>query len=136
MARSDLDLDKLLEECILSGQVSSRQLAQMMRGDPKFAAWLGARRAKDLPYYGRLPSFACLPANVGRLLSGTLQCTLGLAGDAFRGLRSASPTAWHPSSRRPAAGALRALGRIPANEVCQLCSTDVETIDNVPAGGD
>jgi hypothetical protein len=56
MARSDLELSyKLLEECILNGQVSSRQLAQMMRGDPKFAAWLGARRARaHTPYYGRL----------------------------------------------------------------------------------
>src|SRR5262245_10749966 len=44
MARSDLEVGyKLLEECILSGQVSRRQLAQMMRGDPKFAAWLRAR---------------------------------------------------------------------------------------------
>ena len=56
MARSDLELGyRLLEECILSGQVSNRQLAQMMRGDPKFAAWLGARRARaHPPYYGRL----------------------------------------------------------------------------------
>jgi hypothetical protein len=44
MARSDLEVEyKLLEECILSGQVSTRQLAQMMRGDPKFAEWLRAR---------------------------------------------------------------------------------------------
>ena len=44
MARSDLEVGyKLLEECILSGQASSRQLAQMMRGDPKFAQWLRAR---------------------------------------------------------------------------------------------
>jgi hypothetical protein len=44
MARTDLELEyRLLEECILSGQVSERQLAQMMRGDPKFAEWLGAR---------------------------------------------------------------------------------------------
>jgi hypothetical protein len=44
MTRSDLEVGyKLLEECILSGQVSSRQLAQMMRGDPKFAEWLRAR---------------------------------------------------------------------------------------------
>ena len=44
MARSDLELGyKLLEDCILGGQVSSRQLAQMMRGDPKFAEWLRAR---------------------------------------------------------------------------------------------
>jgi hypothetical protein len=56
MARSDLELGyKLLEECILGGQVSSRQLAQMMRGDPKFAAWLGARRARrHRPYSGRV----------------------------------------------------------------------------------
>jgi hypothetical protein len=44
MARSDLEVGyKLLEGCILSGQVSTRQLAQMMRGDPKFAEWLRAR---------------------------------------------------------------------------------------------
>jgi hypothetical protein len=44
MARSDLELEyKLLEECIHGGRVSSRQLAQMMRGDPKFAEWLRAR---------------------------------------------------------------------------------------------
>src|SRR5262249_28326360 len=44
MPRSDLEVEyKLLEECILSGQVSTRQLAQMMRGDPKFAEWLRAR---------------------------------------------------------------------------------------------
>ena len=46
MARTDLEVGyKLLEECILSGQVSSRQVAQMMRGDPKFAEWLRARAA-------------------------------------------------------------------------------------------
>jgi hypothetical protein len=46
MARSDLEVGyRLLEECILSGQVSSRRLAQMMRGDPKFAEWLRARTA-------------------------------------------------------------------------------------------
>jgi hypothetical protein len=58
MARSDLELGyKLLEESILSGQVTSRQLAQMMRGDPKFATWLGARRAGGYPRYsGRLPA--------------------------------------------------------------------------------
>ena len=44
MARSDLEVGyKLLEECIVSGQVSRRQLAQMMRGDPKFAEWLRER---------------------------------------------------------------------------------------------
>ena len=44
MARTDLEVGyKLLEECILSGQVSSRQVAQMMRGDPKFAEWLRTR---------------------------------------------------------------------------------------------
>ena len=44
MARSDLELGyRLLEECIHSGRVSGRQLAQMMRGDPKFAEWLRAR---------------------------------------------------------------------------------------------
>src|SRR5262249_13813954 len=44
MARSDLEVGyKLLEECILSGQVSSRQLAQMMRGDPKFPDGLPTR---------------------------------------------------------------------------------------------
>ena len=44
MARSDLELGyKLLEECIHGGRVSGRQLAQMMRGDPKFAEWLRAR---------------------------------------------------------------------------------------------
>jgi hypothetical protein len=42
--RSDLEVAyKLLEECILGGQVSSRQLSQMMRSDPKFAEWLRAR---------------------------------------------------------------------------------------------
>lgn len=44
MARSDLELGyRLLEECIHGGRVSGRQLAQMMRGDPKFAEWLRAR---------------------------------------------------------------------------------------------
>jgi hypothetical protein len=44
MARSDLELGyRLLEECIHGGRVSGRQLAQMMRGDPKFAEWLSAR---------------------------------------------------------------------------------------------
>src|SRR5262245_44494116 len=44
MPSSDLEVGyKLLEECILSGRVASRQLAQMMRGDPKFAEWLRAR---------------------------------------------------------------------------------------------
>jgi hypothetical protein len=44
MARSDLELAyRLLEECIHGGRVSGRQLAQMMRGDPKFAEWLRAR---------------------------------------------------------------------------------------------
>ena len=44
MARSDLELGyRLLEACIHGGQVSGRQLAQMMRGDPKFAEWLRAR---------------------------------------------------------------------------------------------
>ena len=44
MARSDIEVEyTLLEECILNGQVSARQLAQMMRGDPKFAEWLRAR---------------------------------------------------------------------------------------------
>ena len=52
MARSDLEVGyKLLEECIHGGQVSSRQLAQMMRGDPKFAVWLRARRARGHPPY-------------------------------------------------------------------------------------
>jgi hypothetical protein len=44
MARSDLELGyRLLEECIHGGRVSGRQLAQLMRGDPKFAEWLRAR---------------------------------------------------------------------------------------------
>src|SRR5215510_13495989 len=44
MPSSDLEVGyKLLEECILSGRVASRQLAQMMRSDPKFAEWLRAR---------------------------------------------------------------------------------------------
>jgi hypothetical protein len=44
MARSDLELGyRLLEECIHGGRVTGRQLAQMMRGDPKFAEWLRAR---------------------------------------------------------------------------------------------
>jgi hypothetical protein len=62
MPRSDLELEyKLLEGCILSGQVSGRQLAQMMRGDPKFAEWLRARasarqRATTLTKTKRLPT--------------------------------------------------------------------------------
>src|SRR5262249_49570226 len=40
MARSDLEVGyKLLEECILSGQVSSRQRPEMVRGDTKSAEW-------------------------------------------------------------------------------------------------
>ena len=44
--RSDLEVQyKLLESCILSGQVPSRQLTQMMRADPSFATWLRTRKA-------------------------------------------------------------------------------------------
>ena len=55
MARSDIEVEyTLLEECILGGQVSARQLAQMMRGDPKFAEWLRARAST----YRRIPSLS------------------------------------------------------------------------------
>jgi hypothetical protein len=55
MARSDLELAyRLLEECIHNGQVSGRQLAQMMRGDAKFAEWLRARASARQ----RVPTFS------------------------------------------------------------------------------
>jgi len=68
MARSDLEVGyKLLEECILSGEVSSRELAQMMRSDPKFAEWLRAR-ASARP---RTPTFSeCLAARPSQTIAG------------------------------------------------------------------
>jgi hypothetical protein len=42
--RSDFEVQyELLENCILAGQVSDRQLVQMMRADPAFALWLRTR---------------------------------------------------------------------------------------------
>src|SRR5262245_42693957 len=125
MARSDLEVEyTLLEECVLSGQVSDRQLAQMMRGDKKFAEWLRARASAPR----RTSSLS------ERLAAGPAQTTA--APETADDISLIALAAWlHRASKRAesAGDAIEAVRLAQASEVVKHAADRERRDQSVPA---